>query len=101
MVIFVGDVGLIFRLTVVADGRGSRVDLSAASEMTFKFKRPDGTVFTKEAEWVTDGHDGLVQCTAEDDDLTLRGPYMVQLYLELGTSKWHTSMHTFEVTDHL
>lgn len=82
LIVHVGDVGAIIRLTVFEDGAAK--DISAAEPKQIKIYKPDGTVLTKTAEFLTTGDDGVVQCTSETDDFDMPGTYSAVAYFTMG-----------------
>lgn len=62
-----GQEGTVFRATIKDDADDSAVDVSNASTLEMKFRKPDGTIVTKTAQFSTasdaagDGTDGKVE----------------------------------------
>lgn len=62
-----GDIGTILRATIKNDG--AVVDISGATTLEIKLKKPSGAVLTKTGILVTDGTDGQVQYITISGDL--------------------------------
>ena len=84
----VGDIGTIIRYT-------TQTDLSDATVMKMKYKKPDGTT----GEW-----DGTIYNdysmdfeTTQASDLDQAGPWNIQLYIETPDWKGHSDIKQFEV----
>lgn len=96
---YVGDVGAILLFTVQeynAAGELVAVDLSQATTMEVKIRRPDGTSFTLTAEYATaseggdgTGSDGKMKATTTDTtQFSQAGDYVAQPYLVLPNPAW-------------
>ncbi len=90
-----GDIGTPIRVTVTDDGVA--VDLSTASVKNIRLIKPDQTVLEKAASFYTEGTDGIVTYTTILNDLDQPGRWTVQVYVEMGSAKWHTSTQVFDV----
>lgn len=96
----VGDVNVGIRLEVKDDGVAT--DLSGATLKKILLQAPDGTVTEHDADFVTDGADGLIQyVTASADDLSVAGEWLVQGRLTMPTFIGHTSRHRLRVFPNL
>jgi len=89
-----GDIGTIFRLTIV-DTSGNVIDVSSATTMYLYFQKPDGTNVQKTAEFYTDGTDGIIQYTSVDGDIDATGNWQVQGYIEVTDGKFYTRKTNF------
>lgn len=95
--IFVGDVGTVFKLTV-KDEDGTIVDLSTASTLQIKFKKPyASSAITKTATLDTDGTDGVMKYVAIAGDLDTVGTWSIQGHVNIGSLSLSTNISTFEV----
>lgn len=95
-----GDIGTKFLLTI--EDNGVAIDISASTVKTIIFRRPDGVVRAKTAQFNTDGTDGKIYWTTTAvTDLDVTGDWHIQGYIEIGTGKWHTSVEDFTVEDNL
>lgn len=95
----VGDVASIIRVTV--KDAGVALNLSTATVKQLKLKKPSGTVVVKDAIFATDGVNGQLQYETLAGDLDVPGPWMVQVYIEMGTQKFHTTMFSLPVSANL
>ena len=72
------DIGLAFK-ALIKDEADSVVNLTAATVKQLMFRKPDGTLMTKDAAFSTDGSDGYIQyVTATSGDLNVAGMYRLQ-----------------------
>jgi hypothetical protein len=103
-VLHIGDFGTVFELTVV-DQDNEVVDVSAATEMTWRFRKPGGTTFTKTGSHVTDGTDGkvkyVVEELAEGAILDVAGTWSYQLFVDLPSGEWSSDVLHFDVEGNL
>lgn len=78
---------------------GAPADLSSATVKRFKFRKPDfdQTRIVRDAQFLTDGTDGILYYRFDDDELDILGPWEAEVYLEFLGWKGHTSIVTFEV----
>jgi hypothetical protein len=97
--IHLNDIGTVFQVTV-SDGT-SAYDISGATTKQIIFKKPDHTLVTKDAEFVTDGTDGVIKYTTVDGDLNIPGKWALQAYLVTPGGTWKTDIGTFRVYDNL
>ena len=97
--VFEDDIGTTFTLTI-KNRQGEIVDLSDATVKQIKFRKSNGIILTKTAEFVTDGTDGKIKYVTIEDDLDTRGIWKVQGYIELPSGSWHTTFSLFTVVAH-
>lgn len=91
------DIGTRFLITIK---EGSDiVDISSATTKQFDFKKKDGTTFTVDVEFETDGTDGVLEYVTEADDIDQVGKWSVQPYLEMPNWQGHTAKVDFRVGD--
>src|SRR5512146_583139 len=97
--IHVADVGtqLIF---TVKDG-SVVVNLSGATVKKIRIQRKDRTIIDVDATLLTDGTDGKLYYILTDTDVTMKGDYKAQVYLEFPSGKWHSSISTFTVAENI
>ena len=62
-------------------------DISAVPTREFEFAKPDGTIVTKSASFVTDGTDGVLKYTIESGLLDVIGTWTVRPKLSDGSTK--------------
>lgn len=93
--IHVNDIGTEFRVLVSDDG--STVDLSAATDIVMVFKKPSGTRIERNADFYTDGTDGLVYYRSVDGDLDEVGTYKIQTIVTIAGGTFNSSVGSFKV----
>lgn len=96
----VGVVGLALEIEVLQNCT-TALNLTTASVKEITVQRPDKTTFTRTADFVTDGSDGLISIDTIAGDLTIEGTYYIQAYLELPSWQGHSDVGEFEVHDNL
>lgn len=96
------DIGTVFEITLL-DTDQAIFDLTSASTMEIRFKKPDPTAATvvKTAVWTTDGTDGKMQYVTVANDLDMVGDWHLQGYVV--TAQWtgFSSIGQFEVQPNL
>lgn len=85
------------RILITIKEGASAVDISTATVMEFDFKKKDGTNLTVDAEWETDGTDGIMEYVTIEGDIDQLGKWSVQPYLELPNWQGHTQKIDFRV----
>lgn len=65
-----GQQGTVFRATIKDDADEQAVDVSNASTMEIKARKPDGTVVTKSASHTSDGSDGQIEFEDSQGEFT-------------------------------
>lgn len=93
------DIGTKFLVTILDDT--SALDISTASEKKIIFKKSNGFVVEKTAEFNTDGSDGKVYYTTVADDLSITGIWSIQAKVVLPTGTWRSDTQNFEVYSNL
>lgn len=93
--VFLHDEGTRLELEIQEDGEA--VNISTASVKQIKFKKPGGASVTKDADWVTDGTDGLIQYFFETGLIDEVGLWTARGYVEIGTWKGHSTVYQFAV----
>jgi len=106
--IHLDDIGTIFKVTLqecdLDTGVSSVVDVSSAdssAKRTIIFKKPDGTIVEKPAEFATDGTDGVIQYATVAGDLNQTGTWKIQARVELLTGMWSSDISKFKVYSNL
>lgn len=97
--IHVGDIGTVFEVTVQESG--TALNISTATVKQILLEPPSGTMLTKTAAFVTDGTDGKISYTTILGDLSEAGQWLLQVYLEMPTGKWHSDTQRFQVYGNL
>ncbi len=96
----VGDIGTIFRLTIV-DKVDDPVNISAATLMEVRFGKPGGVSVDLPAAFETDGVDGVIVYTAVSGDLDLSGRWRIQAHIVSPAGEWRSEIETFQVAENL
>lgn len=89
-----GDTRLII---TVLDADGAPVDLSRASFIGMKIKYPDLAPRDVDASFITDGTDGKIYFTTENETLDQAGYYFLQAIVNVGNARKTTRWGTFRV----
>jgi len=98
-----GSIGLQIQYTVLKED-GTPQNISSANVPGSKklvFTRPNGTVITKDAQFGTDGLDGLLTYTTISGDLVPSGIYQIQADLTMPNFQGRTATDTFQVYKNL
>lgn len=91
---YVGDIGTAIEINTF-------IDLTPASLMEYKVKKPDGTIETWAAD-IVDGltaADGVLVHFTEAGDLDQAGKYLIQVHVETASSDHLGNTATLEVFD--
>jgi hypothetical protein len=81
----------------VLDENGVPRDISGAMIKQLIFERPDKSMFTVEAQFFTNGADGILQYITVDGDLIPFGSYRVQAELVMPGFNGKTEVRVFHV----
>ncbi len=95
----VGDFGTVFRVTIKEDD--VVVDVSAATEITFRFEKPDGSVVEREGEFASTGTDGAVNYTLQDGDIDTSGTWRYQVHVVTPDFALSTDVGKFKASPNL
>ena len=98
--VHVDDVGTVFQVTI-KDEDEVVVDVSNALTKTIYFRKPNGTLLTKTASFVTDGTDGQIKYTTESGDIDAAGNWSLQSFVDFGTTEFYSDIHKFTVYNNL
>jgi hypothetical protein len=98
-IVHMNDVGVLFRQTMYESD--AILDLSSATELEMRFKKPDGTVLTKTATLSDDGTDGRLQYASIAGDLDQLGEWKVQPRVAFGSNQWYGTVDKFRVYENL
>lgn len=91
---YVGDIGTAIEINTF-------IDLTPASLMEYKVKKPDGTIETWEAA-IPDGltaADGVLVHFTEEGDLDQAGKYLIQVHVVSASTDHLSNTATLEVFD--
>lgn len=94
------DVGTIFLVTI-KDENDAVVDVSTAITKNLIFKKPDGTIETRAASFVTDGTDGQIKYITVSGDLDTHGAWSLQAFVDFGSTEWYSDISKFKVYPNL
>jgi hypothetical protein len=97
--IHIGDI-IQFEITI-KDQDNIVVDLSSATTKQFLFQKPDGSLLTKSASFLTDGTDGTVVYRTSILDFDQVGKWRYQVYLIYSSNEQHTDITKFQVLPNL
>lgn len=98
--VHVNDIGTAFRATVY-DEDSLAVSLTGVSSKYLIFKKPDGTVSQKSADFYTDGSDGVIQYISESGFLDQPALWQLQGYVIFPGGSWKTDIYEFRVFKNL
>ena len=98
-VIHVGDIGTVFRVTIVEADGVTVVPVNTATKKYIHFQKGDGALVTKNASFYTDGRDGVIQYTSQAGDVSSSGNWFMQGYVELPDGKFFSEVVGFIVHD--
>lgn len=97
MHLFLNDFGVDITLTVT-DSACNPVNISTSTAREFELQKPDGTVVTVTAVFVTDGTDGKLRYSVASGVLDVIGTWNVRAKITEGMSKlFRTDKVEFEV----
>lgn len=91
----VDDIKVRLKVTITEDG--ADLDISTATVKTIIITKPDGTVLTKTATFLTDGTEGIIYYDTVSGDLDQSGFYKIQGYIEISGGSYYGSISTFKV----
>lgn len=92
------DVGI--ELLVTLTSNNEVFDVSTATSILFRFRKPSGTEVSKTGILKTDGTDGKVRYVSVANDFNEIGTWRYQVYVELADGSKRTSeMSKFKVSD--
>lgn len=94
--IHVDDIGTNFNVTI-KNQDDEIVDISAAIITEMLFRKPDGTVMTKTAEFISDGTDGRLRYTTVSGDLDQHGSWELQAFVDFGSTEWYSDIYKFKI----
>ncbi len=94
----INDKGTIFELTITEADGVTIVDVSTALTKEVCFEKPDETLLTKTASFLTDGTDGIITYKTLAGDLDADGPWKIQAHVELSaTEDFNSQVEAFVV----
>ena len=93
--IHVDDIGTSFQMTL--NECDVPVDIQAATVKEIIFKKPDKTVVTQTAEFLTDGSDGIIYYKSVSGDLDTKGTWYIQARVTMPSGTWSSDTSKFKV----
>lgn len=94
-----GDFGLPITVEVV-DKSDNFLDISAATTVNIVLKKPDGSILTKTAAFVTDGTDGKITYVVESGVLSVTGQWTARAQVIITpTVDYKTKQGDFKVLE--
>lgn len=99
--IHINDIGTSIRIRVQENNKD--IDISSATTLQIKLKKPSGTLDTHVASFVTDGTDALMHYITLAGDLDEIGTWRVQGFVIFPSSsgEFNTDVDSFKVLDNL
>jgi hypothetical protein len=91
------DIGTRILFTITEDDEP--IDISTCVRKKAAFKLRDGTIFTGDLSFLTDGSDGQVYYITISGDLSVVGKCYGQAFIDMPTGEWYTEKTSFEVKD--
>jgi hypothetical protein len=91
------DIGTVFQVTILDSG--SPVDLSSYTIRNLRFRKPNGEVISRTAEFTTDGTDGKLKYATAAGDLDQSGAWRLQVHLQSTDGEWNSDAQAFTVAD--
>mgnify|MGYP001413586379 CR=1 FL=1 len=99
--IYAGEVGTIFEIIMKDPTTDLPIDISAATLKKIFFQDPSGNKEGRDAVFLTDGKDGIIQYTSVEGDIDQEGIWKMQGYIEIGDSHLSGGIVPFPVLDTL
>jgi len=97
----VEDLGTKLQVALEDPCSGAVINISLATVKQIIVVRPDGTVITRDASFLSDGSDGVIYITSIAGDFNTDGTYQIQAYVVTPTWQGHSGIGEFEVTSNL
>jgi hypothetical protein len=101
----VGAIGAKIEVLIVefdnAANADAPVDLSSASTLSIRLKRPDNTTVSRTGIISTNGTDGKMHMLTIDGDINIEGTYYIQGKVIFAGWDGYSSVGKFEVNDNL
>lgn len=97
--IYIGDWGVPHEITIKENNVA--VNISSATALFLRYKKPDGTNLDVTPVFKTDGTDGIIVYTFQVGDLDIGGSWEYQALVTTAVSGEHTSHGTLEVGKNL
>ena len=91
------DVGITFIVTVVEQDGVTPQNISSGTSLTIYLIRPDSSVISGSATFVTDGTNGQIQYISQNGDLSIIGIYKIQASYSVSSNVLYTQKTQFLV----
>ncbi len=98
------DIGTVIEVTITdkdSAGVATALDISAATALQFIMKKPDRTLLTVTAIFVTTGVDGKIQYTTVAGNMNVVGIWHLQAKITLPSGVWKSDIGHFTVLENL
>lgn len=95
--IHLGDYGFVGRLTLTEDG--TAVNISTYTTKEFVIEKPDETTMTVDADFATNGTDGILEYVFADGDIDQAGLWTVRAIIEKTGVHISSAKHKFAVQE--
>lgn len=95
----VGDTGTVFVGTI--NDENGIIDLSLCTAKQIILLKPDGTYIQDDAQFYTDGTDGILKYVIQSGDLNECGKWRIQWLISFSSGTWRTDIKTFKVYSNL
>lgn len=96
----VANAGIQF-IVQVLDENLDPINLFGATSLVLAFQAPEGTQFTKTAQFLTNGIDGKIYYVTNDTDLLEAGLWYVQAHVMVGSAQLTTLWGQFQANANL
>ena len=94
-----GDWGTVLTVTLIE--AGAAVDISSTTTRQFIITRPDKTILTVTAVFVTNGTDGQLTYTTVAGDINQSGLYSLEAKVIYSTGQYYSYTYSFNVLPNL
>ena len=88
------NVGDVVRVTIYDPATDAALDISTATTMELRLRKPDGTTATWSASFVFDGTDGRIYYTTVAGDLDQTGLWYMEARIVADGGDWRTKTQT-------
>ena len=99
-VLHVGDVGTSLRVQFM-ESATVPLNICDATVMKIKLQPPQSETEVRDASFVTDGTDGMIECLTEADEINEVGAWSIQGYIETPGGKWSSQIRMITVKENL
>lgn len=92
------DVGTVFQITITDSGSPVNLSSGISASNVVLLRKPDGTIITGSATYVTNGTDGLIKYIVSGSDvLNQSGTWQLSANVNTSTGKWTATSVGFTV----